>query len=167
MKSKTYYNKIAKGYDELYGEEQLNKWKIAQKLIKFSKKDKILDIGCGTGLITSKIAKKVGFVIGLDNSEEMINHAKETPNIKYVVSDAKKLPYEDNSFSKVVSFTMIQDLANWNPVLKEIKRVSNGDILLTVQKRNKKISDVKKKLSKFFKIKKTLEEEKDFIFLLK
>ena len=167
MKSKTYYNKIAKGYNELYGEEQLNKWKVAKKIINLSKKDNILDIGCGTGLITQEIAKKVSFVIGLDNSEEMINHAKNTSNGKYVISDAKKLPFPDNSFSKVVSFTMIQDLLNWTSVLKEMKRVSNGDILLTVQKRNKKVSDLKKKLSKFFTIKKTLEEEKDFIFLLK
>ena len=39
MSSKNYYNKIAKGYNELYGEEQISKWDIVKKFIKFSKKE--------------------------------------------------------------------------------------------------------------------------------
>ena len=166
MKTKQYYNKIAKGYDELYGTEQLNKWNEAKKFIKFSKKDKVLDLGCGTGLVTKQIAKKVNFVIGLDLSPNMIKHAKLADNVKYIVGSAERLPFENQSFDKVVSFTMIQDIKYWTKVFKEMKRVSKGDMLLTVLKRNKKLPELKKKFSKYFKIKKVHEEEKDYIFLL-
>ena len=166
MKTKQYYDTIAKGYNELYGKEQLNKWNIAKKLIKFSKNDKVLDIGCGTGILTKKIAKMVKNVIGLDISEKMIKYAEKVPNIEYIVEDARTLSFDNDSFDKVVSFTVIQDLRNWDKVLKEMKRVAKKDILLTVLKRNKKPEMVKKRLSKYFKIKKMIEEEKDFIFLL-
>ncbi|MCD6547459.1 MAG: class I SAM-dependent methyltransferase [Nanoarchaeota archaeon] len=166
MKTKDYYNKIAKGYDELYGKEQLRKWNVAKKLIRFSKKDNVLDVGCGTGIITQKIARYVNFVVGLDISEEMIKRARLADNITYIVGDARHLPFEDKKFDKVVSFTVIQDIRNWDKVLKEMKRVSKGIVLLTVLKRNKKLSDIKRKLSKYFKIKKFVEEEKDYIFLL-
>ncbi len=166
MKTRIYYDKIAKGYNELYGEEQLKKWEIAKKMINFSKEDRVLDLGCGTGLITEKIAKQVNSVIGLDLSEEMIKNSIKAKNIKYVVGNAKKLPFENKYFDKVISFTVIQDIDKWDYVFKEIKRVSKGEILLTVLKRKKELNELKNIISEYFKIKKFDEEEKDFIFLL-
>ena len=166
MKTKVYYDEIAKGYNELYGEEQLKKWEIAKKLINLSKNDRVLDLGCGTGLITEKISKKVDSIVGLDLSEEMIKNSIKRNNISYVVGNAKKLPFENNEFDKVVSFTVIQDIDKWDYVLKEIKRVSKGEILITVLKRKKNLTELKKIISAYFKIKNFDEEEKDFIFLL-
>jgi ubiquinone/menaquinone biosynthesis C-methylase UbiE len=163
---KKYYDEISEGYNELYGDEQLAKWESARKLIKFSEGNKVLDVGCGTGLITEKIAKLVNFVVGLDYSEGMISHAIKKENIQYVVADAKHIPFNDKDFDKVVSFTMIQDVDNWDEVFKEMCRVSKGDVLITVLKRSKKQAEVERKLSKFFKIGKSVEGEKDFIFLL-
>ena len=94
MKTKDYYNKIAKGYDELYGKEQLRKWNVAKKLIRFSKKDNVLDVGCGTGIITQKIARYVNFVVGLDISEEMIKRARLADNITYIVEKDRQGPAE-------------------------------------------------------------------------
>lgn len=163
---KEYYNKIAGGYNELYGSEQLAKWEIAKKIIDFSKKDRVLDVGCGTGIVTTRIANRVNFVIGLDYSESMIKHAKKKENIQYVIGNAKRLPFEDKAFDKVVSFTMIQDIRNWKDVIHEMKRVCKGDILLTVQKRNKTPALIKKRLGNCCKVKKFVEQEKDFILLL-
>lgn len=167
MKTKDYYNKIAKGYNELYGEEQLSKWKVAEKIIELKNGYRVLDLGCGTGLVTEIISRRVNFVVGLDLSEEMIANSVKRKNIKYVVGNAKKLPFKDKEFDKVVSFTVIQDIDKWDSVFKEIKRVTNGEILLTILKRKKNINELKNIFSKYFEILKIEEEEKDYIFLLK
>ena len=161
-----YYDAIAEGYNELYSEEQLKKWNAAKRLIEFKPTDKVLDVGCGTGIITVLLAEKVASVKAIDSSKSMIENAKRLNNINYQVADTTELPFKDKSFDKTVSFTVLQDIKDQDAALKEIKRVTKGEVLLTILKRNKNLEKVKEKLSKYFVIKKTIEEEKDFIFLL-
>jgi len=162
-----YYDEIAKGYDELYGEEQAKKWAVAKKMVSFSKNDVVLDLGCGTGLTIPEIAKQVKMVVGMDYSAGMLEKAPKSSNVIYVLGDAAEIPFEDKYFDKVVSLTMIQDIKKWQPVLAEIKRVCKGEVVLTLLKRGKDIEEVKKKIGKFFKVKNFIEEEKDYIFLLR
>jgi ubiquinone/menaquinone biosynthesis C-methylase UbiE len=161
-----YYDEIAKGYDELYGEEQAKKWAIAKKMVSFSKSDVVLDLGCGTGLIIPEIAKQIKLVVGQDYSVGMLEKAPKIKNAIYVLGDAAEIPFEDKYFDKVVSLTMIQDIKEWAPVLAEIKRACKGDVVLTLLKRGKNIESVKTAIGKFFKVKDFIEEEKDYIFLL-
>ena len=161
-----YYDEIAKGYDELYGEEQAKKWAVAKKLISFSKSDVVLDLGCGTGLIIPEIAKQVKLVVGQDYSVGMLEKAPKIGNVIYMLGDAAEIPFEAKYFDIVVSLTMIQDIKEWQPVLKEIRRVCKGDVVLTFLKRGKDIATVKNRIAKFFKVKNFIEEEKDYIFLL-
>ncbi|MBI2128886.1 class I SAM-dependent methyltransferase [Candidatus Woesearchaeota archaeon] len=62
----------------------------------------ILDLFCGTGTLTSLIAEKAkGNVFGVDLSENMIRRARKktsSKNTKYIVADAKNIPFEDNYF---------------------------------------------------------------------
>jgi ubiquinone/menaquinone biosynthesis C-methylase UbiE len=161
-----YYDEIASGYDELYGEEQKKKWAVAKKLIEFSINDVVLDLGCGTGIIIPEIAKQVKLVVGQDYSAGMLAKAPKPDNVIYVLGDAAEIPFGSKYFDKVVSLTMIQDIKEWAPVLAEIKRVCKGEIVLTLLKRGKDAEEVKTKIGKFFKVKKFIEEEKDYIFLL-
>ena len=66
------YNKIASGYNELYEEEQLKKLKNIKDNIKVNITDKLLDIGCGTGISTNYFKCKS---TGIDNSKEMIKNS--------------------------------------------------------------------------------------------
>jgi len=166
MNTKHYYDKISKGYNELYGAEQLGKLEASKKLIKFSKKDTVLDVGCGTGIITAEIAKLVKSVTGIDVSKGMIDNALSAKNASYLVGEAERLPFTDKSFDKVVSFTVLQDIKDWEPALTEMARVSKELVLVTIQKRGKDIKNIEQFLSNYFKVKKSVEEEKDFIFLL-
>jgi len=59
----------------------------------------ILDVGCGTGRITAKLASLVpnGSVIGIDNSIPMIEYARAKypkvtyPNLQFIVMDARNI----------------------------------------------------------------------------
>lgn len=56
----------------------------------------ILDIGCGTGALTAKIAKSGAMVKGIDASPDMIATAKATyPQLPFEVMDAEQLPYKE------------------------------------------------------------------------
>jgi ubiquinone/menaquinone biosynthesis C-methylase UbiE len=123
-----YYESISKGYDELYGEEQLGK----ADIIKFAD-GRVLDVGCGTSILTKLIRGK--FVVGLDLSESMIKKGR-TPDIIYVIGTAEALPFKNRSFDSVVSTTMLQDVANPKAALSEMVRVGRKT-LVSVPSRSK------------------------------
>lgn len=89
-------------------------WPAQEKLlssINLKPGDHVLDISCGSGLITLPIAKAVtpkGQVTAIDLSEGMIEKARERTaqknikNITYQQMDAENLDFEDNTFDAVV-----------------------------------------------------------------
>jgi trans-aconitate methyltransferase len=57
--------------------------------------ERILDLGCGTGHLTAKIAESGAHVVGLDSSPEMIAEAKGNyPELEFVVADARDFRFE-------------------------------------------------------------------------
>jgi SAM-dependent methyltransferase len=69
--------------------------------------NKILDVGCGTGVLAREALRRVGQegqVVGLDLNEGMLAvAARAEPNIEWRRGDAASLPFEDSSFDVVVS----------------------------------------------------------------
>lgn len=58
--------------------------------------ERILDLGCGTGHLTAQIAESGAHVTGVDRSGEMVAAARLAyPNLKFEISDARKLPFRD------------------------------------------------------------------------
>ena len=56
--------------------------------------DTALDLACGTGSLTRRLAEKVGpegYVLGVDFSKEMLRVARPAPNIEYRLGDATDL----------------------------------------------------------------------------
>ncbi len=70
------------------------------------KSQNILDLGCGTGLLTAELARKSGCVLGIDGSSDMIEKArKQYPELTFEVMDALELPFDhkwDIIFSNAV-----------------------------------------------------------------
>src|SRR6185295_14035110 len=65
--------------------------------------EKILDLGCGTGHLTSLIAEAGALVVGVDKSPKMIESARASyPELEFVESDATGLDY-DLEFDAVFS----------------------------------------------------------------
>ncbi len=94
----------------LFGrEEEINDQLI--KLLDIKKSHRILDIGCGTGLITEVISTYLnpdsgGLALGIDAAGKMIEGARkkrESNRCKFEVVAAEKLTFEDNSFHSILS----------------------------------------------------------------
>ncbi|MFI6677204.1 methyltransferase domain-containing protein [Kribbella sp. NPDC050470] len=70
--------------------------------------DRVLDVGCGTGYLSGRVARAVGpdgRVEGIDPSTSVVAYANEraAPNATFRVAGAEELPYDDGSFDAVVS----------------------------------------------------------------
>ena len=135
-------------------------WKSILEWLDPKNGEKILDVGCGSGELILKIAKKGSQVYGIDISEEDINNSKDLARrsnlaAKFQVADALNLPYPDNYFDKIVSSSCLEHFIDDIKALKEMKRVlkPKGYLVLTtdsfhylsmgkVGERHKKIANV-------------------------
>jgi 2-polyprenyl-3-methyl-5-hydroxy-6-metoxy-1,4-benzoquinol methylase len=67
---------------------------------------RVLDVGCGEGLLTRRLAAQVGTVIGMDVDRPIIDLARSvTPdaNVEYVLGDMLHPPFRPATFDAVVS----------------------------------------------------------------
>jgi trans-aconitate methyltransferase len=85
--------------------------------------DRILDVGCGDGILTSQIAANLssaGQIIGLDSSPSMINTAKEAyPNVRFEVQDCTKLRTWLETNDASASFDRIFSNAAYHWILRQ------------------------------------------------
>lgn len=91
---------------------------------------KILDLGCASGDYCVELAK-LGFkCTGADVNEAYVDAAKKKG--VNAVTSGSRLPFEDNTFDTVVIFEVLEHVPNPELLLQEAKRVSAGNILITV-----------------------------------
>ena len=159
-----YYDEIAKGYEELHKEEQEKKIKLIKKYLKPKEAEKLLDVGCGTGLTTKPWNCRR---YGIDPSKKLLEKAKakDSEGI-YQLAPAENIPYPDDFFDIVISITAIQNFDDIEKGLKEIKRVGKKKFILTFLKKSPKAGSIKSSIQKLFNIKQILEEDKDLICII-
>jgi len=91
--------------------------------------DRVLDLGCGTGWATRRMAKVVtaGEIVGLDVADEMLHRAKRASrgikNVRYLWGSAESIPVLDDRFSKVLSVESFYYYDNQGKALDELRRV--------------------------------------------
>ncbi|MEM4254582.1 MAG: methyltransferase domain-containing protein [Candidatus Woesearchaeota archaeon] len=153
-----YYAGIASGYEELHKEEQLGKLKVVLERLPYNKTDKVLDVGCGTGL-SSLLFNCQKF--GVDPTFELLQQAKQ--RMPVVQGVAEQLPFQDNSFDIVVCLTALHNFTDPQRALLEMKRVCTGKFAISILKRAKNCENLMKMVSNTFKVKEMIEDPKDFI----
>lgn len=144
------FDKEAKIYDEWYKSKLGNfvdevETRCVFDLFKAKKGMKVLDVGCGTGNFSIKLAKMGCEVVGIDVSEEMLKVAEakvreEGLNIKFYKMDAHQMEFEDNTFDGVLSVTAFEFLKEPEKAIEEIFRVlkPNGQLLIGTINKNSK-----------------------------
>ena len=107
-------------------------------------KNKVLDVGCGNGLMAPFILEKEAFYFGLDISEKLIEiarkkYAKEIKNgqAKFFSGQATDLPFKNEEFDFIISFAVLHHIPSEElrkKFFEEIKRVSklNAKVKITV-----------------------------------
>lgn len=101
------------------------KIEVFKELTKGRNFKRILDVGCAGGNMADRIYKMFpgSKVVGVDVHKDAIDYArKKYPNIKFMVADAHKLPFKDDSFDLIICYETIEHLVNPLGALREIRR---------------------------------------------
>ena len=90
----------------------------------FPPSSRILDAGCGPGVMARKLMERGYAVWGLDFAEPMIRQARKLCGSDHFgVGDIEHMPFPDNSFDVVISLAVIEYLESDDQALREIRRV--------------------------------------------
>jgi trans-aconitate methyltransferase len=85
-------------------------------------RERILDLGCGTGTLTAQIARQGALVTGVDRSREMIDSAREKyEGVRFDVVDGQELTYRQD-FDAVFSNAALHWMPRASDVLTGVER---------------------------------------------
>ena len=105
-------------------------------ILRLTTKDLVVDLCCGNGLITERLAPRVRRVIGVDFTPGLIKTAKmhnTLHNIDYIISDVLRL---DSGFflglKKVVMYEALQHFSpkQFAKLLDELRSLDTGSLVL-------------------------------------
>ncbi|WP_066497107.1 class I SAM-dependent methyltransferase [Abyssisolibacter fermentans] len=139
FKEKKIWNKLASKYDKqcsIYDDAYKLSIENSNKILQND--FDVLEIACGTGLVTFGIAETVKKIIAIDISNEMIIVAKEKANklkinnVEFKVADGYNLNYKDESFDAILLFNALHIVKEPDMLLNEIYRLlkPNGFLLM-------------------------------------
>ena len=90
---------------------------------------RVLDVGCGTGVLTLALAERGAKAVGIDASEPYLGGARRHrphPEVTYELADARHIPYADDSFDGCVSILALDVIPEVDQVVQEMRRVTCG-----------------------------------------
>lgn len=131
------YDRLASDYETRWAFYINRSVQETVKWVKLKPRDKILDIGCGTGALLQHIATAFPTVDlnGIDFSREMLQIAKNNlgPRATLQVANAEKLPFKSHQFDAVLSISSFHYWRNPEKCLTEIIRVlkPSGQLVIT------------------------------------
>ena len=79
----------------------------------FTEKDRVLDVGCGSGVICDYLAPKVKTVIGADGNESAIEFARQQythENLEFKLGLVEELNFEPETFSWIINMEVLEHL---------------------------------------------------------
>lgn len=127
---------------------------------------RILDIGCGTGLLLEYLKDRDidAELIGVDISMNML---KQCSGYMVLMADAEHLPFSNKSFDFVFSFTMLQNLPTKNiNFFSEVNRVLKPQSTFVLTTLRKKYNEnIQFKLCKYFDIYRIVDCYEDIGFV--
>lgn len=98
--------------------------KFIEKINLLKKTDKILEIGCGVGLIVNELSQKGYAINGIDISSKAIKYGRgKFPNAKLDVVPAEELPYDNQTYDIVLSFDLFEHIPQVDRHLSEVSRI--------------------------------------------
>lgn len=97
--------------------------------------DKLLDVGCGSGVFSSLASATGAYVTGIDASEALIEQAElRGATANFAVAEMEELPFADGIFDVVCGFNSFQYAASTKNALTQASRVlkSGGKLVAMI-----------------------------------
>lgn len=114
--------------------------------------DHVLDLGCGAGNLTEKLAGAK--IVGIDLSDSLIQLAmkrcKDLKQVEIKKGDAEDIKYPDSYFDRIICSEVMEHVANPDKALAEIHRVAKPGARVVITVPNEElINQTKKYVLKF------------------
>lgn len=129
----------AEVYDRLFLPTLIGPWAVrVADAARISAGDRVLDVACGTGGLTSEALRRVGTqgtVAGLDSSTDMLSVARrKLPALDWREGRAEALPFEDGAFDVVLCQFGLMYFNDREQAVREMRRVlrPGGRVALAV-----------------------------------
>ena len=114
--NKSFWNKWAKRYDTAMSADRKNYDRLIIQIKKcLTRNMTVLELACGTGLLSVRLAGNVKMLEATDFSEEMIRQAKakiHSVRLHFSVQDATALPYAPETFDAVIISNALHIMPN-------------------------------------------------------
>lgn len=148
-----FFDRCASDWDKNQKKALSLKLKKVIKIADIRRGEKILDVGCGTGIFLPLLKKAVGGegkVVALDFSFNMLKKAKEKfgKEFQYIQADVENIPLKNSLFHKVISFNSFPHFSNKKNALSEIWRIlkPGGSLLIAHDTSRKKVNSFHRKV---------------------
>ncbi len=136
-----YFDGIAQGYSSLYHERtpggtafRLRKQRVLELFDKPG--GKVLDVGCGSGVMVDDLLAQDCAFWGVDPSWQMINQCRKDfgsrRNAHFFVGGAEEIGFPDSYFDAVICMGVLERVGNNRAALRELLRVLKRDGTLIV-----------------------------------
>lgn len=109
-------------------------------LLELSPQDRLLDLCCGNGAVTSVLAPEVAATVGIDLVEDLVAVARRQESagahVRYLQCDLRRLSelpaLEEEPFSRVLLHAGLQHFTprDFKPLMREILRRSRPDVVI-------------------------------------
>lgn len=110
----------------VYGAEDVHDFarRAILEALRLGAADRLLEIGCGGGLLLRDAIATGAAATGIDHSQEMVSLARaRAPGAVVALASAESLPFDDGSFTAVAMSIVLMFLADPVAVLLECRRV--------------------------------------------
>jgi ubiquinone/menaquinone biosynthesis C-methylase UbiE len=149
---------LKKIYEYTWGDIHFIRKREWDKLVKWlepKKDEKIIDIGCGSGYYTKKLAKKGCIVTGIDIDKDLVGIAKKynlLNNCEYYIANAERLPFKSNCFDKAISMCAFEHFRNDEKAINEMGRVLKKSGIAVLSLDSFSYKNINKKIKEKHKI---------------
>lgn len=99
-----------------------------------NKSTKVLDLGCGTGILEEQLAPLVAKIIGIDKYQEFLNRAFKAPNVQYIASSFSDYNIEEQ-FDLILLFGLTMYLSDeeLEDLLKKVANAMNEKSIFIIK----------------------------------
>lgn len=133
QKARRYYDDFSDSYERGrgYGYHQMIDDLEVEVTAPYARGVRVLELGCGTGLILARIAEIAEEAVGIDLSEGMAQQARDR-GLDVRIGSVCDLPFEDDQFDLTYSFKVLAHIPDIEGAVREAARVTRpgGHLLL-------------------------------------
>jgi len=138
------YRNYAQAYNTITPYTSCHREIVQQVVSALQGKQKILDAGVGTGIITRELADPNRIIYGVDLSDAMLSFAHRNLSdliaqglVHLSCQDIQELTFPDNFFDGIVCINTLYHIKDYQKALCELKRVAKKDSILVLSGPNR------------------------------